>query len=353
MTPRNFLYLAIAAALSVLFAVVSYASNNQWSTGKAAGEKLFPSLSNDLSKVAGVQIRQGDDSVTLEKSGASWGVKDRSGYPVDFTKLRALLVGLSEAELLEPKTRRHDRYAALELEDPADKGAKSRLVRLTGEKGAMLAEVVLGKKKFEVFGANKSGTYVRKPGDPQTWLTNTELNASVSAKDWMRTNVLTLDAAKIIRVTIEIPGEQPLVMAREGNGADSKLAFVGFPPADKKLKEASAADGIARAIASIDLEDVRKLDAAPKRDVVTVVKVESKDQPSVTLNFRKEGESNWLSFSATGEGDVKAAAEELTQRTHGWEYKIADYKANAILKKRADLLEPPPQPAPAVEPKKK
>jgi hypothetical protein len=142
-------------------------------------------------------------------------------------------------------------------------------------------------------------------------------------------------------------------MAREGNGADSKLAFVGFPPADKKLKEASAADGIARAIASIDLEDVRKLDAAPKRDVVTVVKVESKDQPSVTLNFRKEGESNWLSFSATGEGDVKAAAEELTQRTHGWEYKIADYKANAILKKRADLLEPPPQPAPAVEPKKK
>lgn len=353
MTPKSFLYLAVAATLSVLFAIVSYASNNQWSTGKAAGDKLFPSLSNDLSKVTSIGIVQGEESLTLEKAGATWGVKDRGGYPVDFAKVRTILVGLSEAELLESKTRRSDRYAALELEDPASKGAKSKLVRLTGDKGTVLAEVVLGKKKFEVIGAGKSGTYVRKPGDPQTWLTNTELNASISAKEWMRTNVLTLDAAKISRVTIEMPGEQPLVIAREGDGADSKVAFVGFPPADKKLKEAGAADATARAIASIDLEDVRKLEGAPKGGVVTVVKVESKDQPSVILNLRKDGETNWLSLTATGDGEIKAAAEELAARTRGWEYKIADFKANAILKKRADLLEPPPEPAAPAEPKKK
>lgn len=352
MTPNKFLYLAVAAALSVLFAIVSYASNNQWSSGRATGEKLFPSLSNDLSKVTGIRISRGEESLTLEKSGATWGVKDRAGYPVDFSKLRTILVGLSEAELLEAKTRRSDRYPALELEDPSGKDAKSKLVRLTADKGAVLAEVVLGKKRFEVFGANKSGTYVRKPGDPQTWLTNTELHASVSPKDWMRTNVLTLDAAKISRVTIEMPGEEALTLAREGDSKDGKLAFVGFPPADKKLKEASAADSIARAIASIDLEDVRKLDAAPKGGVVTSVKVESTDQPSVTLALRKEGETHWLSLTATGDGGAKAAAEDLAARTKGWEYKIADYKANAILKKRADLLEPPPEP-PAAEPKKK
>jgi hypothetical protein len=353
MTPKSFLYLAVAAALSVLFAIVSYASNNQWSTGKAAGDKLFPSLSNDLSKVTSIGIVQGEESLTLEKAGATWGVKDRGGYPVDFAKVRTILVGLSEAELLEGKTRRSDRYAALELEDPASKGAKSKLVRLTGDKGTVLAEVVLGKKKFEVIGAGKSGTYVRKPGDPQTWLTNTELNASISAKEWMRTNILTLDAAKISRVSIEMPGEQPLVIARDGDGADSKVAFVGFPPADKKLKEAGAADATTRAIASIDLEDVRKVDAAPKGGGVTVVKVESKDQPSVILSLRKDGETNWLSLTATGDGEAKAAAEELAARTKGWEYKIADFKANAILKKRADLLEPPPEPAPPAEPKKK
>ena len=56
MTPNKFLYLAVAAALSVLFAIVSYASNNQWSSGRATGEKLFPSLSNELSKVTGINV---------------------------------------------------------------------------------------------------------------------------------------------------------------------------------------------------------------------------------------------------------------------------------------------------------
>ena len=41
MTPKNFVYLAAAAAVSVLLAIVSFASNNQWSTGQAAGEKLL------------------------------------------------------------------------------------------------------------------------------------------------------------------------------------------------------------------------------------------------------------------------------------------------------------------------
>ena len=96
----------------------------------------------------------------------------------------------------------------------------------------------------------------------------------------MRTNILTLDAAKISRVAIEIPGEQPLasaIAASEGAKAGAgpgKLAFAGFPPADKKLKEAAAAEAIARAIASIDMEDVRKLDAAPTGRCCQPVKIE-------------------------------------------------------------------------------
>ena len=73
--------------------------------------------------------------------------------------------GLAEAELVEAKTRRADRYALLELEDPAAKDAKSRLVRVLDGKGSVLAEVVVGKKRIDAFGVGKSGTYVRKPAD--------------------------------------------------------------------------------------------------------------------------------------------------------------------------------------------
>jgi hypothetical protein len=364
MTPRNFVYLAIAAALSVLFAAVSFASNNQWGTGRSTGAKLFPTLVSDASQIAAIEVRQGDNTVALERTGGSWGLKNRGNYPADPTKVRTLLVGLAEAELVESKTRRPDRYAVLELEDPADKGAKSRIVRLLGAKGNAIGEVVIGKKRFDVLGTGKSGTYVRKPGDPQTWLANAELDASATAKDWLKTSVFTADAAKINRVTIEIPGEQPLRIERPAApakedkdtkqsvppdpAAAGKLQFAGFPPADKKLKDASAAESIARALASVDMEDVRKLDAPPSGAGVSTVKIETADGPTTTLRLRKDGDAHWLALAATGEGEAKKTADEINQRTQGWEFKIPASKADSILKKRADLVEAPPP----AEPKK-
>ena len=119
--------------------------------------------------------------------------------------------------------------------------------------------------------------------------------------------------------------------------AAAKLLFVGFPPADKKLKDAGAAEGIARALASVDMEDVRKLDAPPAG--VSTVRIESTDGPTTTLRLRKDGDAHWLSLAATGEGEAKQAADEINQRTQGWEFKIPAAKADSILKKRADLLE--------------
>ncbi len=356
MTPKAFVYLAIAAALSVLFAIVSYASNNQWSTGRAAGDKLFPTLVSDASQVAAIEIKQGDEVAVLERKGGSWSLKSRDGYPADPVKVRALLVGLAEAELIESKTRRPDRYGVLELEDPAEKGAKSRLVRLLGAQGKVIGEAVIGKKRVEILGTGKGGTYVRKPGDPQTWLANAELDAPLAIKDWVKTSVLTLDAANFSRVTIAIPGEEALKIEREtaappkkdakeakeepAPAPPGKLKLVGFPPEGKKLKDATAAETLARALASIDTEDVRKLAATPGGPGVSTVKIEQTDAPSLTLRLRKDGDAYWLSVTATGEGEeAKKAAADITQRTQGWEFKLPSYKSDAILKKRADLLE--------------
>jgi hypothetical protein len=358
MTPRTFVYLAIAAALSVLFAVVSFASNNQWSTGKAAGDKLFPKLVSEASQIATIEVRQGDSMLVLERAGGSWGVKSSGNYPADPSKVRTLLVALAEADLIESKTRRPDRYAVLELEDPADKSAKSRSVHLLGAKGHVIGEVVIGKKRLDLLGTGKSGTYVRKPGDPQTWLAGAELDAPAAAKDWLKTMVYTADAAKISRLTIEIPGEEALRIAREAapakdaketkdakappaDPAPAKLQFTGFPAAGKKLKDASAAEGIARALAAIDIEDVRKLDAPPAGAGISTVKIEMADGPTTTLRLRKDGDAHWLAIAAAGEGEAGKAAEAINQRTQGWEFKLPAAKADQILKKRADLLDAP------------
>jgi hypothetical protein len=366
MTPKSFVYLAGAAALSALLAVVTFAANNPWGTGPIGGEKLMPTLADSIGKVAAVEIRQGDDAVVLERADGAWKLKSRGGYPVDAAKVRTLLVGLGQAELTVPKTSRPDKYAALELENPAEKGAKSHLIRVLDASGNAIAEAVLGKKRVEGYGTDKAGgTYVRRPGNPQTWLSNVDLDAPLAAKDWVKTAVLALESDKISRIGIEVPGEPALRIERAAPAApkdakaDSKadakdakapaaaaptvtpgkLAFVGLPGEGKKLKDASAPEAIARAVSSIDLEDVRQL-AAPPTDGVSLVKVETADGLAATLRLRKDGDAQWLSVTAAGgDGDARKAADEINAHTQGWEFKIPSYKADLILKKRADLLE--------------
>ncbi len=334
MKPKPFAALVAVTALALLFAIVSYVSNNRWAPAKMSGTPLLPGLGTQADRIAKIELSQGGKTLTLARDKESWSLADRGSYPAKSENARALIVKLAEAQTIEPKTQSKDRLGLLELEDPSAKDAKSRLVRLLDDKGAAVAEVILGKKRFDAFGANKSGTYMRRPAEHQAWLTDADVDVALGVRDWVRPQVLDLPTAKISSVTVEIPGEEPLKIAREGD----KYAIAGGVPKGSKLKEGANIDAIARAVGSIDLEDVRKLGTGGGEDAGTA-KIEGEAAFAVTLKLRKQGGDYWLSLAATGDGDSKATAEEITRRTQGWEYKIPASKAEAILKRRADLTE--------------
>ncbi len=337
MKPTSFAALAVVTALSVAIAIATYASQNRWSQAKVSGASLFPGLAAQAGRIAKIEIKQGDKSLTLAREKEGWSLADRGSYPAKPEAVRTLLVKLAQAELVEAKTRSKERYAMLELEDPTAKEAKSRQLRLTDDKGGVIAEAVVGKKRFDAFGASKGGTYVRKPGDAQTWLSNVDLDVPVAVRDWVQPGVLDLAAAKIAKVTIEIPGEEPLTIERDAADAN-KHKLVGLPEG-KKLKEGTGIDSIVRAAGSIELEDVRKPAASPSGEA-SVVKVEGDGGLGLTLKLRKEGEDYWLALEAVGtEGDAKKTAEDISKRVQGWEFKIPSSKAQSILKRRADLIE--------------
>ena len=253
---------------------------------------------------------------------------------IEFAGKKYRVVGTYIHPDWKPK-RPHD-IALLELEDPSAKDAKSRLVRLIDDTGGVIAEAVVGKKRYDAFGASKGGTYVRKPGDEQTWLSNADLDVSLAVRDWVQPGLLDLAASKIAKVTIEIPGEEPLVIARDEKDA-GKHTLVGIPDG-KKLKEGAGIDGIVRGVGSIELEDVRKPPAAPGGEA-GVAKIEADGGLAVALRLRKEGEDYWLALEATGDGDAKKTADEIAAKAKGWGFKVPAGKAQAILKRRADLFE--------------
>jgi hypothetical protein len=337
MKPHSFAALLVATVAALALAISTFAAQNQWAQATVAGSALFPALATQADRVAKVEIKQGDKVITLARSKDGWSLADRGGYPAKPEAVRALIVKVAQAELVEAKTRNKDRYALLELEDPSGKEAKSRQLRLLDDKGAVLAEAVIGKRRYDAFGASKSGTYVRKPGEAQTWLSSADLDLAVAVRNWVQPTVFDLPAAKISKVTVEVPGEEPLTIERDA--ADASKHTVLNIPDGKKLKAGAGADAIVRAVGNIDMDDVRKLEGAPGTEA-GVAKIEGDGGLGITLKLRRDGEDTWLSFDAAGsDGDAKKTADELKARSQGWEYKIPAHKAQSILKRRDELFE--------------
>jgi len=304
---------------------------------RVSGEALFPGLAGKADRIAKIRVTQGNTTLGLARDKDGWSLEDRGGYPARTDTVRALLIGLAEAELVEVKTSSKERYSVLELEDPHDKDAKSRLIQLLDDKGNAIAEVVVGKKRSDAFGSSRGGTYVRRPDDAQSWLANADINAPIAIRDWVQPNVIDIPSQKIASVDIEIVGEEPLKIVRDA--ADPSKYTLAAMPSGKKLKDNFAIGAIVRAAGSIELEDVRKAGSAQSQEAGTAL-LEADGGLKVTLRLRKEGDDYWLSAEASGaDGEAKKTAEDIMRRVQGWQFKVSTTKAQSILKRRADLFE--------------
>ncbi len=347
MSPKLFIGLAATAVLSLIVAIISHGATNTWTSGAVKGVKLFPDLTATAPKAATIKLTQGETTVTLNRSGTTWTMKDRGNFAVNIEKIKRLMVRLAAAELIEPKTNLAERYKLLELENPTGTKAKSRLLHIADEKGNTLAEVVMGKRRYDAFGTGKSGTYIRKPGDARTWLVNAALDADVKVAYWAKSAIVYDSERKNIkRITVEFPGvKEPLVITAKENRKDDQSWDLVNMPADKKIKESAPLDSIANGFTRINLTDVRPIAKAPSGPGLIKAKLEETDGLTVNFVIRVEKKAHWMTLSATGEGKKsKERADKINKQVKGWEYRISDSKTEQILKKRSDILEAKPVP---------
>lgn len=336
MKPQQFAALAAAALGSLVLALAAYTAAAPWQAAVSQG-KLIPGFADKGKNVSRIEVSQGKSLVTLERKGETWTLKDRDGYPANSEKVRALLSGLTTADLVEPKTRKVERYTELEVEDPSLASANSHLLKLLDDSGNVVSELIIGKKSADAFGASRAGTFVRKPGDELTWLVNASLEAKSDIDAWVKPRIFETQADKIRKIKLEIPGEQPLDIVWDLASKRHKLTEV---PKGKRVKYANSVDDIAEALSQFDLDDVRKTGtSASAIDPVSTASIEIDGGLKVTFSVRKEKDGDWLTLTATGEGEPKKFADDLTAAVKDWEFKLPRGKADDVFKKRADLLE--------------
>jgi hypothetical protein len=337
--PQHFVVLTAVTIGALVWAGFLQSSSDYRAAGGVDGRAMLPELARQASTLGSIELTKTGEKLTLERAGEQWKLKERGGYPVLADKVRALVVQLANAKLVEPKTAAKERWSLLDLEDPAGKDAKSSLVRLLDAHGKPISEMVVGKSRPNAFGAGRGGVYVRRPSETQTWLATGEPNISMDVKDWVDVAIYKTDVTKFRRVTVEHANEVPIVVEK-GSEPAAKFELKSVPEG-VKVKANAPVEQIALGFGSIDFEDVRQLDKTPIGETVSIITTETTDGLTVTFRLRREATpaAAWLSFTAAGTGDAKKAADEINAKASGWEFKIPDWKANQIGKRAAELFE--------------
>ncbi|MCC7013108.1 MAG: DUF4340 domain-containing protein [Planctomycetes bacterium] len=340
------------------------------------GKRLFPELGARLNDVAKLTVVSKDATINLEKNGASWGVADKGGYPVDFGKVKQLAVAVSEMELLAQMTANPASHAKLGVEEPTAAEASSRRVTLKDASGAVLADLIVGKPKpHEGFGGRGS-LFVRKEGESQAWEVSGQLSVAGSVNDWLSREIGKLEGTRVKRVFVQHADGNTLAVSK-GSATDKDFSVENLPEG-AELQWPGVAGGIGSALQYLSLDDVQKSEGFDLAGATSAT-FECFDGLVVTARSIERDSKTWVALSAKideslraaapgpqapppAEGepapetpkepelkaleDVKKEADELNAKWSAWVYAVPGYSAANLRKKLTDLLKAPEPVAP-------
>ncbi|MGH7048650.1 MAG: DUF4340 domain-containing protein [Stellaceae bacterium] len=337
MQRRSLIPLAVVTVVAVAVAVAAMASGGEGISRAGPDQRALPGLAGELGQIASVKVeRQGLD-LTFVRDGDNWRVAQKGNYPADSAKIRRIVLALADLTLVEPKTREPRLYPRLQVEDPG-KG-KSTLVNLENKSSAVLARLIVGKRSFDRLGEGNDGVYVRKPGDPQSWLARGSLDFSDDMANWLDRKIVDIPDKNVEKVSLTQPDGTTLVLAR--NAADAKFAVIGAPP-NAKYKDDTALGEPAMALETLDLDDVAPMASlTPPDEGVTSASFTCFDGMTIDVKLFQHANKNWIALTATGSGKAADEARKIDARVSRWVYQIPSYKAKMMQTKLADLLATP------------
>ena len=332
MTSRKLSILAIVAILAVVVGV--WLAGRQTSTPSADNATLYPELKKELDSVTAVRIVKagGTNAVELKRGESGWTVSERSNYPADEAKLRKLVTNLAEAKLLEEKTSTAENYPTLAVEDISKDGAGGVQVEIDGPKQPL--KLIVGKQA-----QGGQSQYVRRAGEPKSWLINKDIDTSASPDQWLRKNVIDVSADRIQSTEVTIAGAKPYSAVKKTR-ADADFAIEGLPKG-KELSAPSAADGFATSLAGFTLTDVQSASALTDKPSATAV-IKTFDGLVAEVTGWKKDDKHFVALKTSFDA---AQAERFKVATAEAEKKDAPPAADDA--KKAEGAPPAPSPEPA------
>ena len=118
---------------------------------------------------------------------------ERGDYPADVSKLRKLLLALSDAKIVEEKTSNPASFPIIGVEDPSSPGATGAEISITA-RGTFA--VIVGKPVGE-------GNFVRRKGENISYSVEPGISFESEPRFWIESKLIDIAAAKIQSVEVK------------------------------------------------------------------------------------------------------------------------------------------------------
>jgi hypothetical protein len=345
---RNLAVLASVALLAVLLAVLGVWRQARETAPPDTTALFFPDLARQSAQVAEIRIRSKKGALDIVfRPEKAWVVASRDDYPASREAVHETIAGLANLTTLEEKTARPDWLARIGL---ATKDATE--ITLLDDRGGVLASLLTGKTVDIGDPSGATGLFVRKSGDPQSWLVRSVFTPKTGSAEWLDRNLLSVDRTRIAEADVN-PLTGPSYSVRRDRKSDEDFHVTDIP-AGREVSYPGAPDAVGAAIVDLSFDDVK-----PARDFpaladpahAALVVTRTFDGLTVTVSEIQQGPDFWATISAEGANPTaQSEARIIDAHVSGWAYKLPPYKGQQFATGLESLLKPLPSkgaPAPA------
>lgn len=378
--------LSMLTVIAAILIIVAVLMTKQQEPGiPMTGQPVFPELKTVINDVTELSVDTQSGTITLHRQEDIWRVKEKYDYPADLGAVREMLIGLAELTTLEPKTRKPEFYEKLGLQDVEAEGSLSTGVTLKDATDNTVAAAVIGNDRPAKVKSGAKELFIRKVGDPQTWLVQGRLTVEKNPGKWLDKELTQIETKRVRRLIVTHPDKTRLVVEK-AKPADLNYQVANLPEG-LEIESQFTVNNVVSTITSLSLDDVKPQNEVPfdgqpvrtavfetfdglqgtvqllpkdEKNYVTISAVFNADlvwkpepereaepekesepqagEPSGVDTQGKEADTNPDQPRIKSEAEVKAEIEALNKRTGGWVYVIPKFRADALLKRPQDLL---------------
>lgn len=375
----------LAAIAAVLIIVAVFMAEQQKPGAPTTGQLVFPKLKAVINDVTEFSVATQSGTITLHRQEDIWRVKEKYDYPADLGTVRETLIGLAELTTLEPKTRKPELYEKLGLQDVDAEGSLSTGITLKDATDNTVAAAIIGNDRPAQGKSGYKELFIRKVGDPQTWLVQGRLTVEKNPGKWLDKELTQIETKRVRRLVVTHLDKTRLVVEK-ARPTDLNYQVANLPEG-LEIESQFTVNNIVSTVTSLSLEDVQPVSEIPFNDQPVVRAVfETFDGLQGTVQLLPKDEKNYVTISAVfnadlvwkpepeseaepekesepeageqpeadtqnkekaaepeqprikSEAEVKAEIEALNKRVGSWVYVIPKFRADALLKKPQDLL---------------